>query len=217
MTIVLAVKRTTAASGIRIMSASMRKAATLATRGLGLDGVVAGLVRRIGQLSSDLRALNDPLQTTEGRAANDDRNAAMSEYAAARAAMRAQLERGGGDLSTLPGIDVANQTPAQLRNQAAALRDISGRAGGNDGRGGGILIGGVDPLAAPIELDTRAAERELRALRDQVTTERTALATAAAEADAANDEARRTVGRRADGGARCRRCRPVHHSQRPDH
>ena len=175
--------------------------ATLATRGLGLDGVVAGLVRRIGQLSSDLRALNDPLQTTEGRAANDDRNAAMSEYAAARAAMRAQLERGGGDLSTLPGIDVANQTPAQLRNQAAALRDISGRAGGNDGRGGGILIGGVDPLAAPIELDTRAAERELRALRDQVTTERTALATAAAEADAANDEARRTVGRRADGGA----------------
>ncbi|MDB4930526.1 MAG: hypothetical protein JWM10_3010 [Myxococcaceae bacterium] len=184
--------------------------ATMTTNGLGLDGVVAALTRKLGELAGALRAINDPLQTAGGREENDNRNAAIAEYTAARGAMRAQLERGGGDVSLLPGIDVANQSPAQLRNQAARLREISGRAGGDDGRGGGILIGGVDPLAAPVDLDTAGAERELRTLRDTVVAERAQLAAANAPTDASA----RNHAVSADSGASAARARELAEERR---
>lgn len=160
------------------------------SQGAGLDGFLARASRGVRGLADDLELLNSRAVTPEGRAEAAGRAEALSEYTRQRAALRAALEASGGDTSALPdNRDVGELTTAQLRGRASRMRELI-RPGDT---GGGVLIGGVDPLAtnqpalSPVQLSEQA-----RRLRTDIDNER-AEASAAARPAATYGDAEATA------------------------
>lgn len=160
------------------------------SQGAGLDGFLARASRGVRGLADDLELLNGRAVTPEGRAEAAGRAEALSEYTRQRAALRAALEASGGDTSALPDSrDVGELTTAQLRGRASRMRELI-RPGDT---GGGVLIGGVDPLAtnqpalSPVQLSEQA-----RRLRTDIDNER-AEASAAARPTATYGDAEATA------------------------